>query len=88
MADWEPKTQKDVIMNLGFRRGANDRAAAGLPYSNKTPRPIVFPSPPDDISSKKDRKSWEIGYYLGYRIGASDKDLEKFNTVGDYDARH
>ena len=71
MEDWEPKTRKDVIVNLGFRRGADDRAAAGLPYSNQTPNPTVIPHPPEEISSDEDRKSWITGYKLGFVIGAS-----------------
>lgn len=77
MADWEPKTRKDVISSLGFRRGANDRAAAGLPYSNQTPQPRVIPDPPEEISSEEDRKSWITGYKLGFVIGASALDEKR-----------
>ena len=81
MEELEDKSRKDVIFSLGFRRGANDRAAAGLPYNDQTPWPTVIPPPPDEISLVEDHNDWVSGYKMGYVIGASDKDLEKFNTV-------
>jgi len=54
MSETRYKTRRDYIFNLGFRRGANDRDAAGLPYSGNTPWPTVIPAIPAECSSEED----------------------------------
>ena len=78
MSEEENKERINEIFNLGFRRGANDRAAAGLPYSSKTDSPTVFPEPPSECGSDAERDSWGSGYRMGYVIGAADSELQKF----------
>lgn len=68
------------IYNLAFRRGANDRAAAGLSPSSEL-RPSSFPSPPDDCAGIESR-AWAEGYEMGYQIGASDTQLASVDIPG------
>jgi hypothetical protein len=67
------------IFNLGFRCGANDRAAAGLPYSSATDWPKAVPVPPSECGSEAERHHWGEGYRMGYVIGAADSDLKKYS---------
>lgn len=83
MADTTYNTHNDRIFNLGFRRGANDRDAAGLPYTNRTPPPTIIPTPPVECATDEDRTRWISGYRMGYVIGASDRDLQKYNSPKD-----
>jgi hypothetical protein len=70
------------VFNLGFRRGANDRAAIGL-----APGPDNHPpteTPPADIEccSSKEQQTWNQGYDMGYRAGASDAELASTDIPG------
>jgi hypothetical protein len=84
MTDKACEAHRNHIFNLGFRRGANDRDATGLPYGKHTPQPTTAPMPPTECSSDDDRKSWTDGYKMGYVIGASDRDLEKYNSLKNF----
>ena len=75
MAEEPNRTRINEMFNLGFRRGANNRAAAGLPYSSSTDSPSVIPEPPTECSSAAERDSWRSGYRMGYVIGAADSEL-------------
>ena len=75
-----PKRERlNKIFNLGFRRGANNRAAVGLPYSKSTPWPDVVPSPPDECGSDDEKENWNRGYRMGYVIGAAVCELQKYS---------
>jgi hypothetical protein len=78
MAEKTNNNRRNYFFNLGFRRGANDRHAAGLPLSRHTPRPKMIPTPPTECSCDEEREIWTRGYKMGFVVGASEKDLEKF----------
>lgn len=65
------QTRTNDVFNLGFRRGANDRAAAGLPYGPNPDWPSVVPDPPAECNGD----AWCSGYRMGYVIGAADCEL-------------
>lgn len=65
--------------NLGFRRGANDRARAGLPRQG-THEPPDVPDPAP--GSVLDRRAWRQGYPLGFAMGASDDELASVPVPG------
>ncbi len=68
------RAQLTAIFNRGFRRGANDRAAAGLVLSRtETPAPPAqIPAPPAEHASALDQQAWKEGYSMGYTMGCSD----------------
>jgi hypothetical protein len=71
------RAQLTAVFNLGFRRGANDRAAGGLVITRTEtpPPPAQIPAPPADCSSPLDQKAWKEGYSMGYTMGSSDAEL-------------
>lgn len=68
------RSQLTTVFNQGFRRGANDRAAAGLVLSRtETPAPPAqIPVPPAEFASPLDQQAWKEGYSMGYTMGCSD----------------
>jgi hypothetical protein len=88
MSAYDGKLDKNRItelFNLGFRRGANDRAGMGVTYAHKPGEPVRQapepPAPPPDLSTTE-RKAWESGYGMGYQLGASDADLASVEVPG------
>ena len=75
------KTRLTEIFNLGFRRGANDRAAAGIKPTKETSIPPA-PPPPPEHDNDCDRKAWAEGHRTGYKIGASDAELASVDIPG------
>jgi hypothetical protein len=69
--------RRNEVYNLGFRRGANERAAAGLPYFADTPAPSLIPDAPAECSSQAGKELWSNGYKMGYVIGAADCEMQK-----------
>src|SRR5262245_18934821 len=73
------------IFNLGFRRGANDRALQGLSYGYTAGQPLrESPAPPPAPPDLKlvEQKFWETGYATGWQIGASDRELAEVEIPG------
>lgn len=72
------RAQVTAVFNLGFRRGANDRAAAGLVISRTQtpPPPASVPEPPADLTAAIEQSAWREGYSMGYTMGSSDAELE------------
>jgi len=76
------KSRRTEVFNLGFRRGANDRAAAGIILSSeRSPAPNI-PSPPAEFGDDIERKAWLEGYRVGYKCGASDAELASVEIPG------
>lgn len=71
------RAQLTSVFNLGFRRGANDRAAAGMVLSRTEtpPPPAHIPVPPAEHVSRLDQQAWKEGYSMGYTMGSSDGEL-------------
>lgn len=71
------RSQLTAVFNLGFRRGASDRAAGGLVISRTEtpPPPAHIPDPPLEIAAPLDRKAWKEGYAMGFTMGSSDEEL-------------
>ena len=69
------------VYNLAFRRGANDRAAAGLTPATEL-RPSTVPLPPDHCRVGTEPRAWTEGYEMGYRVGASDAQLASVEIPG------
>ena len=71
------RAQVTSVFNLGFRCGANDRAAAGLVLSRtETPAPPAhIPAPPAEHVARLDQQAWREGYSMGYTMGSSDNEL-------------
>lgn len=71
------RAQLTTVFNLGFRRGANDRAAAGLVISRTEtpPPPAKIPAPPVECALPIDQQAWREGYSMGYTMGSSDAEL-------------
>jgi len=72
------------VFNLGFRRGANDRAAVGLAYEYQPgqPRRTAPETPPTPKECILERAAWKEGYATGYEIGASDSELASVEVPG------
>src|SRR5712664_1493453 len=68
------------VFNLGFRRGANDRVAAGIAPSADL-RPSV-PALPPDCNGVSEHFAWREGYETGYQLGASDGQLASVDVPG------
>jgi len=81
MTDTEPSSRRGHIFNLGFRRGANDRDAASLPYTSHTPWPTSIPAASSECLTDDEREHWTTGYRMGYVIGASDRDIQRHDHV-------
>src|SRR5262245_37790131 len=73
----EPGMTKNDVFNRGFRDGANARAREGLPLEGPRFLPAAVPDPPRPHAIQPDRGIWAQGFILGYRIGASDRELER-----------
>ena len=69
------------VYNLAFRRGANERDAAGLTPSSEL-RPQTVPPPPADCSASPEEHAWREGYEMGYQVGASDAQLATVDVPG------
>ena len=71
------RAQLTSVFNQGFRRGANDRAAAGLVLSRTEtpPPPANIPLPPAQIAAPIEQRAWQEGYSMGYTMGCSDAEL-------------
>ncbi|HZL87993.1 MAG TPA: hypothetical protein VFB96_06415 [Pirellulaceae bacterium] len=71
------RAQLTSVFNLGFRRGANDRAAAGLVITRTEtpPPPAEIPAPPAACTTHLDQQAWKEGYTMGYTMGSSDAEL-------------
>ena len=71
------RAQLTSVFNLGFRRGANDRAAAGLVITRTEtpPPPAQIPSSPAQCVSALEQQAWKEGYSMGYTMGSSDEEL-------------
>jgi len=74
-------TRLTEIFNLAFRRGANDRAAAGLVPSGEA-RPSNIPLAPGEYADTAALKAWREGYHAGYKCGASDAELASVDIPG------
>src|ERR1041385_2487933 len=77
------KTRLAEVFNLGFRHGANDRAAAGIDLGAQQNGPEV--KPPDEPAECRDQQeiqAWRDGYLSGYRCGASDAELASVDVPG------
>ena len=70
------------IFNLGFRRGANDRASAGIRLSATRTTPNQIPSAPSDYGLTREPHAWKEGYSMGYETGASDAELASVSEPG------
>jgi hypothetical protein len=70
------------LFNLGFRKGANDRAAAGLEIAAERTAPHPVPPVPAECARDLDRKAWVQGYVTGYKLGASDAELASVDIPG------
>ena len=75
------KSRYTEIFNRAFRRGANERAAFGLPKSAKLLPPSPVPQPAVPLQGL-DYEAWQKGFETGYRIGASDAELAKSEIPG------
>src|SRR5258708_38454056 len=69
------------VFTLECRRGANERAAAGVTPSSDL-RPPTAPSPPADCGSGIEQQAWADGYGTGYQVGASDAQLASVDEPG------
>jgi len=69
------------VYNLAFRRGANERDAAGLTPTSEL-RPQAVPPLPADCSTGLEAHAWREGYEMGYQVGASDAQLESVAVPG------
>jgi hypothetical protein len=71
------RVQLTSVFNQGFRRGANDRAGAGLVISRTEtpPPPAHIPAPPEECVAPLDQQAWKEGYSMGYTMGSSDDEL-------------
>jgi hypothetical protein len=76
------KIRLTEIFNHGFRRGANDRAASGLPLSGETQPPSRIHSLPAEYGAQSERAAWTEGYFMGYQVGASDAELTSVDAPG------
>ena len=78
------RVQLTSVFNQGFRRGANDRAAAGLVLSRtETPAPpALIPVPPAAHVSALEQQAWKEGYSMGYTMGCSDAELANVSDPG------
>ena len=76
------KSRLTEVFNLGFRHGANDRAAAGIIISSERPPSTNIPSPPSEFGDDIERKAWMEGYRGGYKCGASDAELASVEIPG------
>ena len=76
------KPKLTELFNLGFRRGANDRAALGLSLGQPAEFPGRMPSSGSACLSPMERQAWEAGYRRGYRVGASDTELASVEVPG------
>jgi len=75
-------TRLAEVFNLGFRRGANDRAAAGIVLgSERTAEPAIPPAPME-CGDEMEREAWLGGYRAGHTCGASDAELEGVEIPG------
>jgi atypical dual specificity phosphatase len=79
MPENQNRVRKNLFFSLGFRRGANDRASAGLPYPPHIPSPPSAPAPPPECVDPEDADSWNKGYWMGYQVGAADCELGKYS---------
>ena len=72
------------VFNAGFRRGANDRAAAGIKYDSESLKDVQVPQPPQGPSelSRSLATIWKSGYETGYQCGASDTELASVAVPG------
>jgi hypothetical protein len=86
MPEEEPETRISEVFNLGFRRGANDRAAEGLPYPSSTGWPSVVPEPSPECRDDTEKDSWCSGYSMGYVIGAADSELQRYSNSNETEA--
>jgi hypothetical protein len=75
------KVRLTQVFNRGFRRAANERAAAGLTPSADLRTPAV-PSAPEDCGSRMEQLAWAEGYEMGYQVGASDAELAGVEVPG------
>lgn len=71
------KAKLTVVFNQGFRRGANDRASAGLMISRTTtpPPPAVVPPAPAELPTGTEQRAWQEGYVMGFTMGSSSEEL-------------
>jgi hypothetical protein len=70
------------VFNLGFRRGANDRANAGIAPASERPSDFEGPAAPAECVDDAQRKAWEKGYRIGFQCGASDGELAGVEMPG------
>ena len=75
-------TRLTEVFNLAFRRGANDRAAAGIVLPASPPSPGNIPSAPEDCTDMHARAAWSKGYSAGFQCGASDSELAGVDEPG------
>lgn len=79
------KERVTELFNLGFRRGANDRAGVGVTYERKPGEAlgqVPEPPPPPVELCTMERKVWEKGYGMGFQVGASDAELASVEVPG------
>src|SRR5437588_118838 len=70
------------LFNRGFRRGANDRTAAGLQVSELVKRPGSLPPADEHCIGTRESEAWQEGYLMGYKVGASDAELASVDIPG------
>src|SRR5215471_13469577 len=75
------KSKYTEIFNRAFRRGANERAALGLRPSPGLKPPLNIPQPVLPLKGLAD-DAWQKGFTMGFRIGASDKELASAEVPG------
>jgi len=75
------KSKYTEIFNRAFRRGANERAALGLRPSADLKAPLNIPQPVLPLKGRAD-DAWQKGFTMGFRIGASDKELASVDVPG------
>ena len=69
----------NAMFNLGFRRGANDRAQAGLPFPPPPQKDIPLPPPPTDLVDAYEKEYWRKGYKQGYATGTADVERDRIS---------
>jgi hypothetical protein len=70
------------VFNVAFRRGANDRAAAGFAPSGEAPSLADIPPVPAEHADTMTAKAWVAGYRAGYGCGASEAELASVDIPG------
>jgi hypothetical protein len=75
-------TELTEMYNQGFRRGANERAAAGISLSSKRRLAPSIPTPPETCRHEMEWKAWTAGYEAGHSYGASDAELASVDVPG------